>query len=91
MIIGVRSKTYQKLALTFEEAMAWGQDNQPSTNDQITKKLLERIRKCEKQIDNLKTLPYYTLFKQQTEQQNDIAAVMQKLEKLREEYSVYSY
>jgi len=55
------------------------------------KKLLKRIRKCEKQIDNLKTLPYYTLFKQQKEQQNDIAAVMRKLEKLREEYSVYSY
>lgn len=56
----------------------------------LPKKLLKRIRECEKQLDNLKTLPYYTLFKQQAEQQKDIAAVMKKLEKLREEYSVYS-
>jgi len=63
-------------------------------NNQIhgsPKKLLKRIRECEKQIDDLKTLPYYTLFKQQAEQQKDIAAVMRKLEKLREKYSVISH
>lgn len=63
-------------------------------NNQIhgsPKKLLKRIRECEKQIDNLKTLPYYTLFKQQAEQQKDIAAVMKKLEKLRGKYSVISH
>ena len=54
------------------------------------KKLLKRIRECEKQIENLKTLPYYTIFKQKTEQQQDIQAVTQKLEKLKQEYYAIS-
>lgn len=44
-------------------------------NKQITastKKLLKRIRKCEAKIENLKTLPYYTVFKLHGQQQKDI-------------------
>ena len=51
------------------------------------KKLLKSIHKYEKELENLKTLPYYRLFKQETEQQKDIAAVTEKLEKLRAKYS----
>lgn len=54
------------------------------------KKLLKRIRECEKQIENLKTLPYYTIFKQKAEQQQDIQAVTQKLEKLKQKYYTIS-
>lgn len=54
------------------------------------KKLLKRIRECEKQIENLKTLPYYTLFKQKAEQQHDIQAATNKLEKLKQKYYTIS-
>ena len=57
---------------------------------QQPKKLLRKIRKYEQELENLKTLPYYRLFKQETEQQKDIAAVTEKLEKLRAKYSVAS-
>ncbi|WP_458844105.1 hypothetical protein [Flavobacterium hauense] len=46
------------------------------------KKLKRRIRKCEQQIDNLKTLPYYTVFKLYGQQQKDIAKVERKLHSL---------
>jgi predicted nucleic acid-binding Zn-ribbon protein len=54
------------------------------------KKLKRLITEFEKELENLKTLPYYRLFKQETEQQKDIAAVTEKLEKLRAKYSVAS-
>jgi len=47
-----------------------------------TNKLLKRIRECEAQIDNLKTLPYYSIFKQEGQRQKDIAAVEKKLMRL---------
>lgn len=67
--------------------------NEPLNNlaHKTSKKLIRRISECEKQIDNLKTLPYYTLFNQQAEQQKDIAAVMRKLEKLREKLKVNNH
>lgn len=53
-------------------------------------KLSTRIRECEAEMQNLKTLPYYTVFKQQAQQQKDLQQAGQRLEKLREKYSVYS-
>lgn len=44
-------------------------------------KLLKKIRKCEKQIENLKTLPYYTVFNQRAQQEKDIAKAEKKLQK----------
>jgi hypothetical protein len=64
-----------------------------ASNKRMTKstnKLLKRIRECETQIDNLKALPYYSIFKQEGQRQKDIAAVEKKLEKLHRKYSVYS-
>lgn len=52
------------------------------------KKLKKRIRECEEQIENLKTLPYYTIFNQRAQQQKDIAAVQEKLSSLQSQYSV---
>lgn len=46
------------------------------------KKLKRRIRECETQIDNLKTLPYYSIFKQEGQRQKDIAKVEKKLMRL---------
>jgi len=54
------------------------------------KKLKRLITELGKELENLKTLPYYQLFNQQTEQQKDIAAVTEKLEKLRAKYAVIS-
>jgi hypothetical protein len=51
-------------------------------------KLKKRIRECETQIDNLKTLPYYSIFKQEGQRQKDIAAVEKKLEKLQSQLAV---
>jgi hypothetical protein len=50
--------------------------------DASTDKLLKRIRKCEKKIENLKTLPYYTVFNQRAQQEKDIAKAEKKLFKL---------
>jgi len=54
------------------------------------KKLKHLITELEKELENLKTLPYYQLFNQHAEQQKDIAAVTEKLEKLRAKYSAIS-
>jgi len=54
------------------------------------KKLKRLITELGIELENLKTLPYYQLFNQQAEQQKDIAAVTEKLEKLRAKYSVIS-
>ena len=55
-----------------------------------TKKLMKRIRECETELQTIKTLPYYSIFKQEGQRQKDIAAAEKKLEKLREKYSVSS-
>lgn len=51
------------------------------------KKLLKKIRKCEAHIENLKTLPYYTVFKLHGQQQKDIEKAERKLLKLQSQYS----
>jgi len=60
-------------------------------NKQITKstkKILKRIRKCEALIENLKTLPYYTVFKLHGQQQKDIAKAEKKLNSLQSQLAV---
>jgi hypothetical protein len=42
-------------------------------------KLNERICECEKELENIKTLPYYTLFKQHAQQAEDQKALLIKL------------
>lgn len=45
-------------------------------------KLKHRIRECEQQIDNLKTLPYYSIFKQEGQRKRDIEKAEKKLMRL---------
>ncbi len=50
-------------------------------------KIKKRIRECEEEIENLKALPYYTIFNLQAEQEKDIAAVQEKLSSFQSQYS----
>lgn len=52
------------------------------------KELLKKIRKCEAKIENLKTLPYYTVFKLYGQQQKDIEKAQRKLHNLRSQLAV---
>ena len=54
------------------------------------KKLKHRIRECEQQIDNLKTLPYYSIFKQEGQRQKDIEKAEKKLISLQSRLAVVS-
>lgn len=42
-------------------------------------KLDTLIRECEEELENIKTLPYYTLFKQQAQQTEDEKALRSRL------------
>ncbi|MFD2600768.1 hypothetical protein [Flavobacterium suzhouense] len=53
-------------------------------------KLLKKIRKQQALIENLKTLPFYTVFNQRTQQEKDIAKAEKKLHSLQAQYSVNS-
>jgi hypothetical protein len=71
--------------------LSFGEGLGVRSNKQITKsskKLKKRIRKCEALIDNLKTLPYYTVFKLHGQQQKDIAKAEKKLSSLQSQFAV---
>lgn len=46
------------------------------------KKLKKRIRECEEEIQTIKTLPYYTIFKRYAEQERDLQEAQKKLQKI---------
>ena len=48
----------------------------------LTKKLKKHIRECEEEIETIKTLPYYTIFKRYAEQERDLQELQKKLERL---------
>jgi hypothetical protein len=56
----------------------------------MKKKLKRRIRHCEAEIENIQTLPYYTLFNRESERAADLGAALRKLALVREKYSVFS-
>ncbi|MFP9098901.1 hypothetical protein ACLI09_07595 [Flavobacterium sp. RHBU_24] len=43
------------------------------------KKLKRRIRQCEAEIENIRTLPYYTLFNRESERAADLQKAINKL------------
>jgi len=43
------------------------------------KKIKRRICECEQQINNIKALPYYTIFNRRAEQQADLKQLEEKL------------
>jgi hypothetical protein len=47
------------------------------------KRLRRLIRECEDEIENLRTLPYYRIFKRQAEQEADLKELQLKIKSLK--------
>lgn len=64
---------------------AAAQNRQLKTMNQ--KKLKRRIRECEAEIANIRSLPYYTVFNRESEREADLKEAINKLAVIREKYS----
>jgi hypothetical protein len=55
----------------------------------LTRKQLKRsIRECEAEIENIKSLPYYSIFKRDAEQEADLRELYHKLEELQSQLAI---